>query len=80
MKSDIKKIDNKISKLEMQKKIIARSLKYDKRKKRTHRLIQIGALAEKYFNLYQLDISDVEEVFSQFSDFVKSNKLDKHKK
>ncbi|WP_121606017.1 hypothetical protein [Virgibacillus sp. Bac332] len=80
MSNEINKINEMISKLEREKKIYEHSLSKVNRKKRTRRLIQIGALSEKYFDLYQSDITEVEEIFSQFSNFVKSNKLDKHKK
>ncbi|MGM0941300.1 MAG: hypothetical protein ACQEWU_10105 [Bacillota bacterium] len=80
MSNEINKINEIISKLEREKKIYEHSLSKVNRKKRTRRLIQIGALSEKYFDLYQSNITEVEEIFSQFSNFVKSNKLDKHKK
>ncbi|PKR83073.1 hypothetical protein [Heyndrickxia camelliae] len=80
MKSPLERIDNKISQLEREKKILERSLKMSVRKERTRRLIQIGALSEKYFDLYHLDLKEIEEVYFQFADFVKSNRLEKHKK
>ncbi|GAF66478.1 hypothetical protein BTS2_3379 [Bacillus sp. TS-2] len=80
MKSPINKIDEKIKKLEREKKIYEHSLSNLSRKERTRRLIQIGALAETYFNLYNNDHKEVEEIFSQFANYVKANKLDKHKK
>lgn len=79
MNNRIIKIDEQIKRLEREKKIYEHSLK-ENRKRRTHRLIQIGALSEKYFDLYQNDIQEIEEIFSQFSKFVKTNKLEKHKK
>lgn len=80
MNDRIKKLDEKIKMLEREKKIHEFSLSKVNRKQRTHRLIQIGALSEKYFDLYHNDIQHIEEIFSQFSFYVKSNKLDKHKK
>lgn len=80
MSSKIEKIDQKISQLEREKKILERSLKTNQRKERTRRLIQLGALSEKYFDLYHSDLEDVEEIFSQFSNFIKNHKLDRHKK
>ncbi|MBY0155452.1 hypothetical protein H0178_06570 [Cytobacillus firmus] len=80
MNNQISKIDEKIKILEREKKIYEHSLSQRNRKKRTHRLIQIGALSEKYFDLYNSDIHEVEEIFSQFANYVKANKLDKHKK
>ena len=79
-KNNINKIDQQIKKLERDKKIYESSINKMNRKLRTRRLIQIGALAEKYFDLYNNDFHEVEEIFSQFSLYVKANKLDKHKK
>ena len=80
MDNQISKIDAQIKKLEREKKIFEHSLSKENRKKRTRRLIQIGAISEKYFDLYENDLQDIDEIFSQFSLYVKSNKLDKHKK
>lgn len=80
MSNEIKNIDERIKKLERDKKIYEHSLSKLNRKARTRRLIQIGALSEKYFDLYSNDLHEIEEIFSQFSLYVKSNKLDKHKK
>ncbi|WP_299091179.1 DUF3847 domain-containing protein [uncultured Metabacillus sp.] len=80
MNSQISKIDEKIKLLEREKKIYEHSLSKTNRKKRTHRLIQIGALSEKYFELHQNDLQEIEEIFSQFANYVKANKLSKHKK
>lgn len=80
MYNNIDKIEQKIQKLEREKKILSSSINTVQRKERTRRLIQIGALSEKYFDLYHSDLDDIEEIFSQFSNFVKSNKLEKHKK
>lgn len=80
MTNNIEKIEQKIRKLERDKKILASSIKTMKRKERTRRLIQIGALSEKYFDLYHNNLNDIEEIFSQFSSYVKAKKLDKHKK
>ncbi|MGG4506350.1 hypothetical protein ABEW77_10910 [Heyndrickxia sporothermodurans] len=80
MSNQISKLDEQIKKLEREKKIFEHSLSKIDRKKRTRRLIQIGALSEKYFDLYHNDLHEVEEVFSQFANYVKANKLEKHKK
>ena len=41
------------------------------RKERTHRLIQKGALLEKYFNLYELNVEDTEIFLKEFSNKIK---------
>lgn len=80
MNNEINKLDEQIKKLEREKKIFEHSLSKENRKKRTRRLIQIGALSEKYFELYENDLHEVEEIYSQFANYIKSNKLEKHKK
>lgn len=50
------------------------------RKKRTHRLIQKGALLEKYFEIEDFSIQDTEEILKIFSDYVKANIPDKLKR
>lgn len=81
MNNRINKYDKEIKKLELEKKALKRKLSgHLTRKERTRRLIQIGALAEKYFDLKHNSIEEVEEIFLQFSAYVKNKKLDKHKK
>lgn len=45
------------------------------RKARTRRLIQKGALLEKYFDIDNLSVDETEEFFKQFSGYVKAHKL-----
>ena len=52
----LKKIDEKMAQLKAQKQALLNIEKKKERKERTHRLIQIGAIIEKYF-----DISTIEE-------------------
>lgn len=47
------------------------------RKKRAHRLIQKGALVEKYFECEHLSPEETEELLKMFSHYVNTNKLDK---
>lgn len=57
MTSDkIKKIDEQLARLKAQKQAILHQQKIKERKDRTHRLIQIGAIIEKY-----LGITTIEE-------------------
>ncbi|MFC5714399.1 hypothetical protein ACFPU1_16760 [Thalassorhabdus alkalitolerans] len=53
---------------------------YLDRKQRTRRLIQKGALAEKYFNIEHLTVEETEEVFKIFSAYVQGNLPNKFKK
>lgn len=41
-----------------------------KRKERTRRLIQKGALLEKYFNIEHLDIDDTEKLLKKLSPII----------
>ena len=50
------------------------------RKDRARRLIETGALAEKYFELDNLSVIEREELFKMFASFVNANKPNKYKK
>lgn len=71
-------INSELERLNEQKKRLLKEVNYaeksEHRKKRANRLIQTGALAEKYFNLENLSISQREELFKTFSTFVNANK------
>lgn len=49
----------------------------NERKKRANRLIQKGALLEKYFESDHLDVEDTEKLLAVFSDYVNANKPSK---
>lgn len=76
--NDIKKLDLKIKYLEDKKKALSKSVNYEERKKRTRRLIQTGALAEKYFNIEHLSIDDREAIFSMFANYIKEHAPEKY--
>lgn len=46
------------------------------RKKRANRLIQKGALVEKYFDSEELTVEQTEELLKLFSDYINHNKPD----
>lgn len=83
-------LENLISKKEeIQKKIerensILKKSKYlestKKRKERTRKLIQKGALLDKYFDTENLSIDETEDFLKVFSNYIKENKPDKYKK
>lgn len=52
----------------------------NERKKRANRLIQKGALLEKYFDSDHLSVEETEELLSVFSNYINSNKPNKFKK
>lgn len=67
----------RIKKLEQEKNRLERSLSRDhqiERKKRTRRLIQKGALLEKYFESEHLSVEETEELLKTFSSYVNGNK------
>lgn len=51
-----------------------------KRKARSRRLIQKGALFEKYFEAEKLSLDESKELLKIFADYVNANKPDKYKK
>ena len=65
----IKKIDEKIKSLEDEKKKLNSNNNLTKRKERTRHLIQLGALAEKYFNLYCFSLEEIEEILKKYSNY-----------
>ena len=79
----IKQRDRAEKKLE-QVDFKARQSKYyesqKKRKARSRRLIQKGALFEKYFEAENLSIDESEELLKIFADYVNANKTNKYKK
>lgn len=83
-KSEIEHVDETIKALKKKKMSLINEVKYKSkqsyRKERARRLIETGALAEKYFELDGLTISEKEELFKMFSAFVTSNKPKKFKK
>lgn len=83
-------LENLISKKEeIQKKIerenlILKKSKYlestKERKARTRKLIQKGALLDKYFETENISIDETEDFLKIFSNYIKENKPDKYKK
>ncbi|MBU8732510.1 hypothetical protein KM915_20900 [Cytobacillus oceanisediminis] len=82
--SEIQQIDKTLHDLQEQKRRIQSEIRgktnYQFRKERARRLIETGALAEKYFEIHNLSIQEREELFSTFANFIKANKPDKLKK
>ena len=78
---EAKQLKLKINHLQQKKKQLEtetrRKMMWEKRKARTKRLIETGALAEKYFGLEELTVEQREKVFQTFSEFVKKNKTQK---
>lgn len=66
-------IDIQIRTLEQQVKSIRNVESKQMRKERTRRLIQKGALLEKYFEIEHLGLEETEYVLKMFSSFVREN-------
>ncbi|PFW05311.1 MULTISPECIES: hypothetical protein [Bacillus] len=77
--NELIKIDKELELLKIRQREIIHQDGLKKRKERTKRLIQTGALCEKYFEISHLDISDREEVFKIFSSYIKNNLPQKYK-
>lgn len=74
-----KDLKEKITQLQQKKQRLEnetrRKVSWEKRKARTKRLIETGALAEKYFGIEDFTIEQREKVFQTFSEFVSKNKV-----
>ena len=79
--NELKQINERIEKLKIQRNILrANSEQNINRKSRTRRLIQKGALLEKYFEIAHLSPEETEEFLKVFSEYVKVNTPMKFKK
>lgn len=79
-KLPISDVEKRIQQLQERKKNIQRLASERERKKRANRLIQTGALAEKYFEIEKLSIEERESLFKIFSEYIKANTPSKFKK
>lgn len=74
---EVIKLWNELKKTEQQKERILAKINLEnqkRRKQRAHKLIQKGALLEKYFEADKLSIEDTEKLLKMVSDFVISKK------
>lgn len=72
----IKKTEARLEKAKLQRN----RLKNIDRKHRANRLIQKGALLEKYFECYDLTPEETEELLKTFANYVNANKPYKFRK
>lgn len=79
-KTPLSDIEKRISQLEERKKRLEFLSKDKVRKERARRLIETGALAEKYFEIENLSIPEREELFRMFSAPIVKKKNEKFKK
>lgn len=70
-----KELNQQITELKRKKNQLQNETKrrasWEQRKLRTKRLIETGALAEKYFGLEEFTLDQREKIFQTFSEFVK---------
>jgi Cft2 family RNA processing exonuclease len=79
--TELKKIERELEYLKITKRELQFQDKHHDRKKRTKRLIETGALCEKYFDMYPMTMEDREEVFKIFSNYIQANTPNRfHKK
>ncbi|GMG76933.1 hypothetical protein ICR95_25725 (plasmid) [Priestia megaterium] len=68
----LKKIEEQKTKLLKQEKELKQRAKEKERRERTRRLVQVGAIFEKYFDITGQE--EAEQVAIQFGDMVKAQK------
>lgn len=74
-KEDIHKLENKIKVLEQKKKALEFKISNENRRSRTRRLIQKGALLEKYLeNEESVPTKDTENLLKILAEYIKKNK------
>lgn len=61
----VKELEQKIEQMQKQKKAILAKEKKEQRAARTRRLIQIGALSEKYFNCPDIEPEQFEKLIAE---------------
>lgn len=78
--SYLKKLEQEKNRIELS--LVRNEIKVsnEERKARTRRVIQKGALLEKYFECENLSVEETEELLVVFSDYVIKNKPVKYKK
>lgn len=70
---EFQKMDDKINALEQKKKVLEHKISNKARKERTRRLIQKGALLEKYIG-ENMSLKDTENLLKVLEAFIKKNK------
>lgn len=78
--SEIAQLNKTINRLEQQVKAQEKFQRERKKRERTKRLIEIGAMAQKHFELENNTLPEIEEILIMFSEYVRFNKPEKHNK
>ena len=73
-KDELHKLENKIKVLEQKKKSLEYKISNENRRERTRRLIQKGALFEKYLENENVSIRETEDLLKVLAEFKNKNK------
>ena len=71
---ELQKMKDRIKVLEQKKRVLEHKVSNEARKERTRRLIQKGALLEKYLEEESLSLKDTENLLKVLADFKNKNK------
>ena len=71
---ELQKMKDRIKVLEQKKRVLELKVSNEARKERTRRLIQKGALLEKYLEEESLSLKDTENLLKVLADFKNKNK------
>jgi hypothetical protein len=73
-KNEVDKLEDKIKVLEQKKKALEYKISNEERRERTRRLIQKGALFEKYLENENVSLKDTEDLLKVLAEFKNKNK------
>lgn len=71
---ELQKMKDRIKVLEQKKRVLEHKVSNEARRERTRRLIQKGALLEKYLEEETLSLKDTENLLKVLADFKNKNK------
>lgn len=71
---ELQKMKDRIKVLEQKKRVLEHKVSNEARRERTRRLIQKGALLEKYLEEESLSLKDTENLLKVLADFKNKNK------
>ncbi|MBV7508865.1 DUF3847 domain-containing protein [Bacillus sp. sid0103] len=71
---ELHRLENKIKFLEQKKKALEYKISHEDRRERTRRLIQKGALFEKYLENENVSLKDTEDLLKILAEFKNKNK------
>ncbi|KQU25897.1 hypothetical protein ASG65_14950 [Bacillus sp. Leaf13] len=71
---ELQKMKDRIKFLEQKKRVLEHKVSNEARRERTRRLIQKGALLEKYLEEESLSLKDTENLLKVLADFKNKNK------